>query len=71
MLIYIIGIVVAIFVFVGIPYVWSSCRQKRSCNIENRRDYVIANLEKFKVNNEGTSLDEKEIYLVSHKRLGL
>lgn len=68
---FITGLVAVILMVIGVPYVLVARYQKPCYNIQSKRDYVIANLEKFKVNNEGSSLDEKEIYLVSHDRLGL
>ena len=67
----IVAIVVGILACVGIPYVWGTAKQDSGYSVDNKRDYVVAHLDTFKVNNEGSSLDEKEIYLVSHDRLGV
>ena len=55
--------------FVGIPYV-KGVSQPASNRANNKRDYVVANLEKFQVKDAGTSADGKEIYLISHERMG-
>ncbi len=64
-----IGVAVVLVVFVGIPYV-KGVSQRQNYRANNKRDYVIANLDKFKVNDVGSSTDGKGIYLVSHERMG-
>lgn len=62
---------ICIFVFIGIPYINGVSKHPAgNVNLDRKREYVIANLQKFKVNNEGSSLDNNEIYLVGHKKMG-
>lgn len=63
------GIVVFLMVCVGIPYI-KGVSQSSNYPANNKYDYVISNLDKFKVNDVGSSLDGKKIYLVSQERMG-
>lgn len=56
---------------IGIPYI-SGVNERASDNrsLQEKRAYVIANLQKFKVNNEGTSMDNNNIYLVEREKMG-
>ena len=58
---------------IGIPYVKGAQKQKPThAEIEGKYAYVVNNKTKFKVNNEGTSLDKRnKIYLVKYKKMGL
>lgn len=65
---------VAIFVVIiglGIPYIIGSMPPKNHYTTKNKRDYVIANLDKFRLNENGSSLKKKDVYLVSRDELGL
>ena len=64
-----IGILIVLVVCVGIPYV-KGVSQRPNYRANNKRDYVVANLDKFKVNDVGSSSDSKEIYLVTYERMG-
>lgn len=64
-----IGVSVFLSVSVGIPYV-KGVSQRHNYQANNKRDYVIANLDKFGVNDVGSSADDKQIYLVPHERMG-
>lgn len=55
--------------FVGIPYV-KGVSQPTNNQANNKHDYVVANLDKFQVKDVGSSDDGKEIYLISHERMG-
>lgn len=64
-----IGVSVVLVVCVGIPYI-RGVSQHPNYRANNKRNYVIANLDKFKVKDVGSSADSQEIYLVSHERMG-
>lgn len=64
-----IGIIVFLIVCVGIPYI-KGVSQSRNYPANNKYDYVVLNFDKFKVNDVGSSLDGKKIYLVSQERMG-
>jgi len=64
-----VGISVVLGICVGIPYV-RGVGQRPNHRATNKRDYVIANLDKFKVKDVGSSADSKKIYLVSRERMG-
>ncbi len=64
-----VGVSIAMVVFVGIPYV-KGARQHSNHRANNKRDYVVANLDKFKVSDVCSSMDDKEIYLISRERMG-
>lgn len=64
-----IGVSIVLVVFVGIPYV-KGVSQLPNYRANNKRDYVVANLDKFKVNDVGSSMDDKEIYHISRERMG-
>lgn len=64
-----IGVSVVLVVFVGIPYI-RGVSQRPNYRANNKRNYVIANLDKFKVKDVGSSADSKKIYLVSRERMG-
>jgi hypothetical protein len=64
------GIAVFLGIFVGIPYV-KGVEPKNNLQPTNKREYVLANLDKFGVKDHGTSLKKKNIYLVSRERIGL
>lgn len=63
------AVIVFMVIFVGVPYI-RGAKKKGPYDIANKRDYVMANLDKFKVNNEGSSMDENEIYLLSREKMG-
>lgn len=64
-----IGVSVVLVVCVGIPYIRGVSRHP-NYRANNKHNYVIANLDKFKVKDVGSSADSQEIYLVSHERMG-
>lgn len=56
---------------IGIPYIRGvSERASDNRSLQEKRAYVMANLQKFKVNNEGTSMDNNNIYLVEREKMG-
>ena len=65
---------VAIFVAIivlGIPYIIGSMPTKNHYTRNNKRDYVIQNLDKFRIKDKGSSLKKKNVYLVSRDELGI
>lgn len=64
-----IGVSVVLVVCVGIPYV-KGVSQSPNYRANNKRNYVTANLDKFKVKDAGSSTDDNRIYLVSRERMG-
>lgn len=64
-----VGISVFLGVFIGVPYV-KGVSQRPNNEVNNKRDYVVANLDKFGVKDGSSSADDKQVYLVSHERMG-
>lgn len=64
-----IGISVFLGIFVGVPYV-KGVSQRPSHQANNKRDYVVANLDKFGVKDVSSSARNKQVYLVSRERMG-
>ena len=64
-------VAIILIVFVGIPYIKGvSNRPVGNTNLQGKRAQVVSNLQKFTVKNEGTSLDQNEIYLVEREKIG-
>ena len=64
-----IGVSVVLVVCVGIPYV-KGVSQRPSYRANNKRNYVTANLDKFKVKDASSPTDDNRIYLVSREQMG-
>ena len=64
-----IGVAVVLVVCVGIPYI-RGVSQRTNYRANNKRNYVIANLDKFGVKDVSSPADDKQIYLVSRERMG-
>lgn len=66
-----VGVAAILILFVGIPYIKGvSSRPLGNTNLQGKRAYVVSNLQKFTVKNEGTSLDQSEIFLVEREKIG-
>lgn len=64
-----VGVSVFIAIFIGIPYV-KGVNSRNNSRPTNKSEYVLANLDKFGINDNGASLKKRDIYLVSHERMG-
>ena len=61
---------IATTVYAAYKYATTKC-QYTELYVKRQKDYVKNNPDKFRVNNSGVSMDNREIYFLSLQELGL